>query len=86
MFNIRSSVKVAEDFVSPEHIGRCLELTEDFRRLPPKHRRGDDLLGVKDIMVHAVSHALSVLDRSQDGEVPEPVLFHRDLESSEDDA
>ena len=37
MLNIRSSIKVAEDFVSPEHIGRCLELTEQFRALPPTH-------------------------------------------------
>ena len=25
VLNIRSSIKVAEDFVSPEHVGRCLQ-------------------------------------------------------------
>ena len=39
VLNLRSSIKVAEDFVSPEHIGRCLELTEQFRALPRGHRR-----------------------------------------------
>ena len=58
--NIRSSIKVAQDFVSPEHIGHCLELTEQFRALPRGHRRQEDNLGAKDIMLHAVSHALSV--------------------------
>ena len=61
MLNIRSSIKVAEDFVSPEHVNRCLALTEQFRQLPPNHRRNADGLGVKDIMLHAMSHALSVL-------------------------
>ena len=28
VLNFRSCIKVAQDFVSPEHIGRCLELTE----------------------------------------------------------
>ena len=60
VLNIRSSIKVAEDFVSPEHISRCLELTEQFRALPRGHRRQEDGLGAKDIMLHAVSHALSV--------------------------
>ena len=61
VLNIRSSIKVAEDFVSPEHIRRCLRLTSQFRALPATHRRNLDGLGVKDIMLHAVSHAVSVL-------------------------
>ena len=28
VLNFRSCIKVAQDFVSPEHIGHCLELTE----------------------------------------------------------
>ena len=62
VLNIRSSIKVAEDFVSPEHIERCLTLTEHFRALPPSHRRTQDTLGVKDIMLHAVSHAVSLCE------------------------
>ena len=67
VYNLRSSIKVAEDFVSPEHIERCLRLTEQFRALPLAHRRKVDALGVKDIILHSVSQALSVLgDESAD--------------------
>ena len=61
VYNLRSSIKVAEDFVSPEHVERCLELTRQFRALPPTHRRKQDALGVKDILLHAVAHSVSVL-------------------------
>ena len=66
VLNLRSSIKIAEDVCSPEHIERCITLTEQFRGLPVTHRRKQDGLGVKDIMLHAISHALSVL-----GEAPE---------------
>jgi lysine-specific demethylase 3 len=66
VYNIRSSIKAAEDFVSPEHIERCLTLTEQFRQLPVTHRRKQDGLGVKDIMLHAVAHAISVLGEGED--------------------
>ena len=36
VFNLRSSIKVAEDFVSPEHIRHCLRLTEQARRRPAR--------------------------------------------------
>ena len=65
VYNIRSSIKVAEDFVSPEHVGRCIELTEQFRRLPREHQRADDRLGVKDILLHAASHNLATLARAE---------------------
>ena len=58
---------MAEDFVSPEHIRCCLRLTEQFRKLPPSHRRNQDTLGVKDIMLHAVSHAVSILGEAELG-------------------
>ena len=64
VFNIRSSVKVAEDFVSPENVRLCLRLTEQFRQLPPTHRRKPDNLGIKDILLHSMSHALAVLGAS----------------------
>jgi len=64
VYNIRSSIKVAEDFVSPERIRQCLRLTEQFRQLPQSHRRNQDNLGVKDIILHAISHAVSVIGTS----------------------
>ncbi|KAG5456821.1 MAG: jmjC domain-containing histone demethylation protein 2B [Olpidium bornovanus] len=48
--NVRSAVKVAMDFVSPEHVGRALNITGEFRRLPAKHRRRQDLLQLKNIL------------------------------------
>ena len=61
VLNLRSCMKAAMDFVSPEHITRCLALTDEFRALPRGHARQADPLGTKVIMLHAVSHALSVL-------------------------
>ena len=54
--------QVAMDFVSPEHVTRCLDLSEEFRTLPKGHDRKADPLGTKAIVLHAVSHALSTLD------------------------
>ncbi|KAL5787371.1 hypothetical protein ACOSP7_004320 [Xanthoceras sorbifolium] len=41
---IYSCIKVALDFVSPENIGECIRLTEEFRVLPPNHRAKEDKL------------------------------------------
>lgn len=43
---LRSCTKVALDFVSPENVGECLRLTEDFRVLPTNHRAKEDKLEV----------------------------------------
>lgn len=61
VLNLRSCIKAAMDFVSPEHISHCLAHTEQFRQLPRGHRRQEDPLGTKVVMLHAVSHALSTL-------------------------
>lgn len=42
----QSCTKVAVDFVSPENIGECLRLTEEFRKLPKFHRVREDKLEV----------------------------------------
>ncbi|KAK3026134.1 hypothetical protein RJ639_042577, partial [Escallonia herrerae] len=42
--NIKSCIKVALDFVSPENIGECIRLTEEFRVLPHDHRAKEDKL------------------------------------------
>ena len=62
VLNLRSAIKAAMDFVSPEHIRRCLTLSEQFRALPKGHARNEDPLGTRAIVLHAVSHALSTLD------------------------
>lgn len=42
----QSCIKVAVDFVSPENVGECVRLTEEFRTLPQNHRAKEDKLEV----------------------------------------
>jgi hypothetical protein len=43
---VQSCIKVALDFVSPENVGECVKLSEEFRRLPSWHRAKEDKLEV----------------------------------------
>ncbi|XVE77455.1 hypothetical protein DITRI_Ditri13aG0064100 [Diplodiscus trichospermus] len=45
--NIKSCIKVALDFVSPENTGECIRLTEEFRLLPQGHGAKEDKLEVR---------------------------------------
>jgi lysine-specific demethylase 3 len=45
--NICSCIKIAEDFVSPQHIPECLKLTEEFRHLSDLHNNHEDKLQVR---------------------------------------
>ncbi|XP_057980545.1 lysine-specific demethylase JMJ27 [Malania oleifera] len=56
--NRQSCIKVALDFVSPESIEECIQLTEEFRLLPKKHRAKEDKLEVKKMTLYAVSSAV----------------------------
>ncbi|KAK7258496.1 hypothetical protein RIF29_24075 [Crotalaria pallida] len=56
--NRQSCIKVALDFVSPENVGECLQLTEEFRVLPKHHRAKEDKLEVKKMTLYAVSNAI----------------------------
>ncbi|WVZ13099.1 hypothetical protein V8G54_017629 [Vigna mungo] len=42
--NLKSCIKVALDFVSPENVGECFRLTEEFRTLPINHKSTEDKL------------------------------------------
>ncbi|OMO60073.1 Transcription factor, K-box [Corchorus capsularis] len=44
--NIKSCIKVALDFVSPENVDECVRLTEEFRVLPHDHRAKEDKLEI----------------------------------------
>ncbi|KAJ2847435.1 hypothetical protein IWW36_003856 [Coemansia brasiliensis] len=48
--NYSSAVKIAMDFVSPERVEYCYQLTQEFRKLPPKHQRNRDLLQLNSIL------------------------------------
>ncbi|CAG5133391.1 unnamed protein product, partial [Candidula unifasciata] len=67
--NLHSCVKVAEDFVSPEHLNHCFRLTQEFRQLSETHSNHEDKLQVKNIIYHAVKDAIAVLrERDPDDE------------------
>lgn len=59
--NLKSCIKVAMDFVSPENVSECMRLTGEFRVLPPNHRAKEDKLEVKKMTFHAVKKALDDL-------------------------
>ncbi|KAG8362690.1 hypothetical protein BUALT_BualtUnG0050400 [Buddleja alternifolia] len=44
--NLKSCIKVALDFVSPENVQECLRLAEEFRLLPQNHGAKEDKLEV----------------------------------------
>ncbi|KAJ0037921.1 hypothetical protein Pint_23206 [Pistacia integerrima] len=67
--NLKSCIKVALDFVSPENIGECAHLTEEFRLLPPNHRAKEDKLEVKKMILYAMNRAIKDLEHQS----PEPV-------------
>jgi len=46
VFPSQSCIKVALDFVSPENVGECFRLTEEFRTLPINHKSTEDKLEV----------------------------------------
>ncbi|XP_068652803.1 lysine-specific demethylase JMJ27-like [Aristolochia californica] len=58
--NLKSCIKVALDFVSPENVHQCFRLTEEFRLLPHDHHSKEDKLEVKKMTVHAINHAVGV--------------------------
>ncbi|KAL3525114.1 hypothetical protein ACH5RR_013486 [Cinchona calisaya] len=60
--NLKSCIKVALDFVSPENFSECIRLTEEFRILPQKHRAKEDKLEIKKMALHALDAAVSFLE------------------------
>uniref|UniRef100_K3YQ92 JmjC domain-containing protein n=1 Tax=Setaria italica TaxID=4555 RepID=K3YQ92_SETIT len=60
--NLKSCIKVALDFVSPENIGECVKLTGEFRRLPSSHKANEDKLEIKKMALHALNEVVNFLD------------------------
>lgn len=64
-FYLQSCIKVALDFVSPENVGECIRLTEDFRLLPKNHKAKEDKLEVNNLQfvyVKCVDLGLYIID------------------------
>lgn len=64
--NLLNCIKVAEDFVSPENVSECLNLTQEFRKLSDTHLNHEDVLQIKNIICHSVKNALSVVQNFKD--------------------
>ncbi|KAK9275007.1 hypothetical protein L1049_022264 [Liquidambar formosana] len=78
--NLKSCIKVALDFVSPENVGECIRLSEEFRVLPQNHRAKEDKLEVKKMTVYAIGEAVHELNSSL-----RPETVKEDQEENEDD-
>ncbi|XP_053407749.1 daf-12-interacting protein 1-like isoform X2 [Mercenaria mercenaria] len=60
--NLNNCIKVAEDFVSPENVHHCFQLTQEFRHLSAGHSNHEDKLQIKNIVYHAIKDATAVLN------------------------
>ncbi|KAK7407503.1 hypothetical protein VNO78_09456 [Psophocarpus tetragonolobus] len=65
--NLKSCIKVAMDFVSPENVGECFRLTEEFRTLPINHRSTEDKLEVKKMTIYAMEDVIEKLEKDRSG-------------------
>lgn len=61
--NIFSCIKIAEDFVSPQQVGHCLNLSKQFRKLTNSHTNNEEKLNIKNVAFHSVKEAISMLNR-----------------------
>ncbi|CAF1500882.1 unnamed protein product, partial [Didymodactylos carnosus] len=52
--NIRSCIKIAVDFISPENADRCLLTTREFRCLPRSYLNESDILQTKNVLFQAM--------------------------------
>ncbi|XP_061337465.1 lysine-specific demethylase JMJ26-like [Gastrolobium bilobum] len=71
--NLKSCIKVALDFVSPENVGECFRLTEEFRMLPINHWSTEDKLEVKKMTIHALIDVVGQLEQARFGETKVPL-------------
>lgn len=65
--NIKSCVKVAMDFVSPENIDVCIRLAEELRSLPDDHNEKGEKLQVMKMILHTLENAAEELERLTTG-------------------
>ncbi|KAF7808295.1 lysine-specific demethylase JMJ25-like isoform X1 [Senna tora] len=63
--NLKSCIKVALDFVSPESIDECFRLTNEFRTLPINHKAAEDKLEVKKMTIHAMKDIVEKLEAAR---------------------
>lgn len=85
--NIHSAIKLACDFVSPENVNHCFDLTGQFRMLSNLHSNHEDKLQIKNIIYHAVKDALTVSEQTTEnnGGVNQEMATNRTVEQFEQD-
>ena len=62
--NLHSCIKVAEDFVSPETVAHCFQMTQQFRHLSNLHSNHEDKLQIKNIIYHAMKDSIATRARA----------------------
>ncbi|KAL6501588.1 hypothetical protein OROGR_026721 [Orobanche gracilis] len=65
-----SCIKLALQFVSPENVSSCFQLTEEFRVLPKNHISKEDKLEVKKMVLQSMHEAVrdvNILSRRANG-------------------
>jgi lysine-specific demethylase 3 len=60
--NLKSSLKVAMDFVSPEGIMESLEQSQRIRKLPEGHFAKEDKLQAQAMLIASALAAVEILD------------------------
>ena len=63
--NLRSCIKVAADFVAPEHVAHCVRLTEELRQLPEWHHRRQDVLSIRAILFYSACACVSAFEENK---------------------
>ncbi|CAI0406907.1 unnamed protein product [Linum tenue] len=58
IMNLKSCVNIVLDFVSPESVMQSMQLTDELRLLPDKHKARADCLEVKQMAIHGISRAI----------------------------
>ncbi|KAL0321190.1 UNVERIFIED_CONTAM: Lysine-specific demethylase [Sesamum radiatum] len=55
---IKSCVNVILDFISPENATRCIQLKDEIRRLPMRHKAKGKVMEVEKMALHGISAAI----------------------------
>ena len=71
--NLKSCIKVAFNFVSPENLQECIQLNQDYRLIPQGHRAKEDKLEVKKIILYGMESALEELNSLIEANKGKPV-------------
>lgn len=67
--NLQNCIKVANDFVSPENVRYCLQLTDEFRNLPETHINQEDKLQIKNILYHSIKESIQYIQMFESGKM-----------------